>query len=114
MALGSSGSSTGLLPGDLTHPQHKVGQTFLRTKAGPAPYVGAGGIGPRWEGGYPLYGGSDGALADGSERPVGHTQTAQVVQAPSPKDYGAGGGTAAGGVPALYAGHPDLTSITGG
>jgi hypothetical protein len=113
MRLGPSGSSMAMTP-DAEDTQHKVGQRFLREKAGISRYVGGGQNGPEvGQGGYPLNSGSAWAAGRGSETPVGHTLTAQVVQAPAPPPFSAGGRMSAGPVPAVYAGNPDLTSYPG-
>jgi hypothetical protein len=92
------------MPADIRDPQHELGQDFLREKVSgnQAPKVGTTG--------YPFYGGGAWSLASGAEAPIGHSGTAQVKQAPSPKSFSAGGRQSASAVPAIYAGNPDLTN----
>jgi hypothetical protein len=87
----------------------RVVQRFLRAKV-------SGNIMPERDGrsGYPLYGGAAwGAGRANAVAPVGHTFTAQVVQAARPKDYGAGQGTASPGTPAVFAGATELQRASG-
>jgi len=109
LTLGSSGNSKAMPP-DVIEPQHRLGQDFLRAKAG-EPDEQGGQLGPHvGMKGYPLYGGSNSSLAGGGEAPIGHSGTAQIHEAPTPPAFGAGGRHSASAVPAIYVGNPDITN----